>query len=261
MREEHLHAMRGAAFVLAMGLAVALQRLAPHARLRGNWRLNGGLWLVNTVVIGAVCGGCAFTTAEWAAREGIGILRWTAAAGWVAVPASILALDLVSYAWHRANHRLGVLWRFHRLHHSDPTFTASTGVRFHPGELLLSLPVRLAAVVLLGASAEAVLAFEAVFTVANLVEHGDIRLPRRGEHALARLVVTPALHRRHHTRSGPERDSNFGTILSVWDRLLGTYTPSDSTIVVDTGLPGLDHLTLTEALTLPVRGRQGANAC
>jgi sterol desaturase/sphingolipid hydroxylase (fatty acid hydroxylase superfamily) len=262
MGEGDLQAVRAGVFAAALGLAVLLERAAPHARLRSSWRVNGGLWLVNAAVVGAVCGACAFTAAGWAGREGIGLLRWAGVGGWPAILASVVGLDLVSYAWHRANHRLPVLWRFHQVHHSDPTFTAATGVRFHPGELLLSLPLRLGAVVLLGASVGAVLAFEAAFTVANLVEHGNIDLPRRLEDALGRVLVTPALHRRHHTKVGPERDTNFGTIFSVWDRLLATYTKSDSATAVDTGLPGLERLTLAGALVLPVRpGRFGGTAC
>ncbi len=253
MSEEQFQAIRAGAFVAAMAAAVLLQRLTPHAQLRGSWRVNGSLWLVNVVVVGAVCGACACTTARWAAREGIGVINWVGLGGWAAIPASVVALDLVSYGWHRANHRVPVLWRFHQVHHSDPTFTVSTGVRFHPGELLLSLPLRLGAVVLLGASAVAVVAFEVAFTVANLVEHGDIAGPRGVERVLGRVLVTPALHRRHHTKVGPERDTNFGTILSVWDRAFGTYTHSDAATVVQTGLPGLDRVSLAAALALPAR--------
>jgi sterol desaturase/sphingolipid hydroxylase (fatty acid hydroxylase superfamily) len=96
-----------------------------------------------------------------------------------------------------------------------------------------------------------VLAFEVVFAFANLIEHGDINL--RGERVLARVLVTPALHRRHHTRTGPERDTNFGTIFSGWDRLFGTFTDSDSSTTVETGLPNVQNLTLAGALVLPVR--------
>jgi sterol desaturase/sphingolipid hydroxylase (fatty acid hydroxylase superfamily) len=101
----------------------------------------------------------------------------------------------------------------------------STALRFHPVELLLSLPVRLAAVVLIGAPAEAVLVFEAVFAVWDLVEHGDADLPPPVERMLAGVVVTPALHRRHHAQVRPDRDSNFGTILSLWDRVLRATPP------------------------------------
>lgn len=260
MTEAQLQAIRAGAFVAAMVLAILLQGLAPHARLRGSWRVNGGLWLVNALVVGAVCGACACTAAQWAAREGIGVLNAAGVGAWAAIPATVVGLDLLSYGWHRANHRLPLLWRFHQVHHSDPAFTVSTGVRFHPGELLLSLPLRLAAVVLLGAPVEAVLAFEATFTVANLVEHGDIDLPGGVEGTLARALVTPALHRRHHTRVGPERDTNYGTIFSFWDRLLGTYTQSDSTTRVETGLLGADQVTFAGALMLPARRRGAPDA-
>jgi sterol desaturase/sphingolipid hydroxylase (fatty acid hydroxylase superfamily) len=145
------------------------------------------------------------------------------------------------------------LWRFHQVHHSDPTFTASTGVRFHPGELLLSLPVRLTAVAVVGASAGAVVLFEFVFSVANLVEHGDIDLPVRFERLMGRAFITPALHRRHHTKVGPDRDTNFGTIFATWDRLLGTRADNDSATAIATGLPGVDALTLRRVFVLPLQ--------
>lgn len=260
MSEEQLQVLRGAGFVGAVIAATLLQRFRPHAGHSGSWRVNGGLWVASAVAVGVVCGGCAFTTARWATREGIGVLNWVAADAVVAAAVSLVALDLVSYGWHRANHRIALLWRFHQVHHSDAAFTTSTALRFHPGELLLSLPLRLTTVVALGAPAEAVLVFEIVFTVANLVEHGDIDLPRGVERRLERVLVTPALHRRHHTR-GPERDSNYGTVFSIWDRLLGTYTQSDSTIRVDTGLPGLDGVTLRRALLLPVHTPGPACGC
>ena len=256
MDEGTFQLLRGSAFFLAVGLAVALQRATPHGRLRGSWLVNGGLWLLNAVVLGVVCGACGFSVAQWAASEHIGLLNWVTAPRWVSLVATIVLLDLVSYGWHRANHRIGALWRFHQVHHSDPTFTTSTGVRFHPGELLLSLPVRLGTVVLLGAPAVAVLAFEVAFTFANLIEHGDIDLSQRSERVLGFFFVTPALHRRHHTRMGPARDTNFATVFSGWDRLFGTYTASDSTVAVDTGLPGLSQVTLAEALALPIHVRQ-----
>ncbi len=244
---------RAGAFALALAAAATWQRLAPHARHRGSLRVNAGLWALDAAIVGGVCGTCALAAAEWAARRGVGIAHALAAPWWVATPASVLGLDLVSYLWHRANHGVALLWRFHRVHHSDPSFTVSTGLRFHPGELLLSLPVRLLAVVLLGAPAAAVLAFEAVFAFANLVEHGDIDLPPRLERAVDRLVVTPALHRIHHSRLPPERDRNFGTILIVWDRLLGTHRPNRSAARVDVGLDDTGTPRgLWDALRLPL---------
>jgi sterol desaturase/sphingolipid hydroxylase (fatty acid hydroxylase superfamily) len=257
MTEWQFQVLRGLGFLTALSLAVLLQRLTPHARLRGSWGVNGALWLVNLVVLGTVCGACACTVARWAAASGVGILNTAHLSPWVAIPASVLSLDLVSYGWHRANHLIPLLWRFHQVHHSDPAFTASTGVRFHPGELLLSLPLRLTAVVVVGVPVEAVLVFEIIFTIANLMEHGDIDFPHRFESLMARLCITPALHRRHHTKSGPDRDTNFGTIFSAWDRLFGTYAESDSAALIETGLPGLDTPSFPRALALPLQ-RVGA---
>jgi sterol desaturase/sphingolipid hydroxylase (fatty acid hydroxylase superfamily) len=253
MSEGQFQLLRGAGFVAALTLAVLLQRLRPHARLRSSWFVNGGLWFTNLVILGVVCGACACTVARWAATNGIGVLNTVSAPQWLGVPATIITLDLVSYLWHRANHRVSFLWRFHQVHHSDPTFTASTGVRFHPGELLLSLPVRLTAVAVVGASAGAVVLFEFVFSVANLVEHGDIDLPVRFERLMGRAFITPALHRRHHTKVGPDRDTNFGTIFATWDRLLGTRADNDSATAIATGLPGVDALTLRRVFVLPLQ--------
>jgi sterol desaturase/sphingolipid hydroxylase (fatty acid hydroxylase superfamily) len=251
--EQDFQVLRGGGFVAAGLLALLLQRLRPHGKLRGSWRVNGSLWFVNLVVIGAVCGACACTVARWAADSGFGILNTLTAPRWLGIPAAIVTLDLVSYFWHRANHRIPLLWRFHQVHHSDPTFTTSTGVRFHPGELLLSLPVRLTAVVLVGASATAVVVFEIVFTVANLVEHGDIDLPLPFERLMGRVFITPALHRRHHTKLGPDRDTNFGTIFATWDRLFCTRAENDSATAIETGLPGLNQLTLPRLFMLPLQ--------
>jgi sterol desaturase/sphingolipid hydroxylase (fatty acid hydroxylase superfamily) len=258
MTERDFQVVRAAGFVLAVAVAVSLQRLTPHARLRGSWRTNCGLWAIDACVLGAVCGACAYTVARWASVAGIGVLNWVPMPRRVALIASVVVLDMVSYAWHRANHQLRWLWQFHRVHHSDTTFTVSTGVRFHPGELVLSLPVRLSAVVALGAPPEGVVFFELIFAVANLVEHGDINLPARLDQRLAPLLITPALHRRHHSKQVKELNRNFGTIFSLWDRCFGTFLASRSTADVQTGLPGMrDAPQLVQALLFPVRHRAG----
>jgi sterol desaturase/sphingolipid hydroxylase (fatty acid hydroxylase superfamily) len=254
VKEAEFQLLRAGSFALAAVLATTLQSLMPHASSRGSVRANLGLWAVDGIVMGLVCGACACTVARWAASAGVGILNATRASLWVGIPATVAALDLVSYVWHRANHVVPALWRFHRVHHSDRTFTVSTALRFHPGELVLSLPLRLLAVALLGAPAVAIVVFEALFAVANLVEHGDIDLPAGLEGAMSKLLVTPALHRFHHTRAGRERDHNYGTILTAWDRMLGTYRPSSSAARIDVGLADLPGaLELGAALVLPVR--------
>lgn len=254
MTETEFNLVRSVGFAVALGLAAALQHWRPHARIRRPPGSNAGLWAVNLVVIGVVCGGCACSVARWAAAADVGLLNTISAPVWLVVPATVLTLDFVSYLWHRANHRVRWLWRFHQVHHSDAAFTVSTGVRFHPGELLLSLPVRLTAVAALGASAVAVVAFEVVFTIANLIEHGDIDLPLAIERRIGRVCVTPALHRRHHSRRCHELNSNYGTLFTWWDRLLGTYTGGSSDERVETGLAGLPETPgIGRALILPLR--------
>jgi sterol desaturase/sphingolipid hydroxylase (fatty acid hydroxylase superfamily) len=254
MTEAEFQAFRAAGFALAVGLAVLLQRVTPQAGLRGIRSENFGLWVLNLAVMAAICGACACTASRWAAARHLGLLHAVALPGWAGVGVTIVALDFVSYAWHRANHVFPLLWRFHAVHHSDAHFTASTAVRFHPGELVLSLPLRLGAIVALGAPVHAVVAFEIVFAVANLIEHGNIALPARFERPAQRLLITPALHRMHHARTGPARDSNFGTILVVWDRLLGTCRENDSATRIDTGLPGIGGRPgLATLLLMPLR--------
>ncbi|HYC55701.1 MAG TPA: sterol desaturase family protein [Candidatus Binatia bacterium] len=251
MAESDAGLLRLIGFGLAIGAALVLQRLSPHSRTAGSLRVNGELWVINIIVMGTLCGACVCSAAQWAASREMGLLQWSAAPTPVALVVSVLFLDLVSYAWHRANHVVPFLWRWHRVHHSDPSFTVSTSLRFHPGELILSLPLRILAVVVLGAPVLAVVVFEVVFTLANSIEHGDINLPRRFEAAAQRVFVTPALHRWHHTVLVPDRDTNFGTIFSVWDRLFGSFSPSDSATTIRTGVPGVTEVGLRDALAMP----------
>ncbi len=225
----------GLAATLMAGLA--LERWRPHAHLRPAWRTNLGLWAIDSLLMATVCGACGWVVASWAASVGLGLLVWMDAGKVSAVVAGILGLDAVSYAWHRANHRLPLLWRFHQVHHGDASFHITTALRFHPGELLLALPVRLSAVVALGVPPEGVLVFELVFGVANLLVHGNFDVPRRFEPIVRRLFVTPALHRGHHTAEWRELDTNFGTVFSFWDRLAGTFRASGPELLILTGLP------------------------
>lgn len=253
MTEAEFQTVRGVGFVLAAALAIGLQRFRPGEAETVARPLNLALWLLNGVTISAMCGACACAVATWAERNHFGLLSRSSMPPLASVPVVVLGLDLVSYGWHRANHRLPVLWRFHQVHHSDTSLTVSTATRFHPGELLLSLPIRLAAVAVLGAPAVAVAIFEVVFAFANLFEHGNIRLPSASERRGARVVVTPSLHRRHHANREQLRDANFGTIFSVWDRFFGTYAEHPPGLRLDLGLPnGRQARTLGDALLLPL---------
>ena len=256
MSESDVQLVRGLVPLAAFGVGLVLERIAPHAALRPAWRANLGLWLLDALLMAAVCGACAWTVAGWAQASGIGLLNQLDAPLGAGIAATVVGLDLLSYVWHRANHELAFLWRFHRIHHADADYHVSTALRFHPGELLLALPVRLGVIVLLGAPPVAVVMFEAIFGIANVLEHGNFKLPRRLEQVLGVVLVTPALHRRHHSTERSERDSNFGTILCLWDRLAQTFLPSASSAVFRTGLPGRTGAgarSLTAMLLAPIR--------
>jgi len=255
MTEFHFQIVKSAGFVAALCLAVVLQRWRPHEPLEGSWRTNAGLWAFNATALGLVCGGCACAASLWAGDEGLGLLNQVSVPLWAAISISVFGLDLVSYVWHRANHRVPLLWRFHQAHHSDSQYTVTTALRFHPGELLLALPVRLFAVVVLGVPVAAIIVFEVVFAFANFWDHGNIGLPSRLEQALGQVIITPALHRRHHSVQARSLDSNYGTIFSLWDRLLGTFGDNRSSVRIETGLPGLQgSLGTLGVLALPARG-------
>ena len=211
----------------ALALGLALERAAPHESVRPAWGVNLGIWLAATALRAAVFGGAEWQVARWAEASHFGLFQAAAAPAWLAVAATVLALDLVSYLWHRANHRVPVLWRFHRVHHADPALHVSTALRFHPGEILLSVPVRLAAIAVLGAPVAGVIAFESFFGAMNALEPARFSVPARLARALALVLVTPALHRVHHAVSRREHDSNYSTTFSVWDRLGRSFRAGD----------------------------------
>ena len=250
---------RAVGLAAAFLIGLALERWRPHERLHPAWSTNLGLWAVDSLLMATVCGACGWVVAAWAAGHGLGLLAWLGASPWAAAGLGLVGLDVVSYLWHRANHQVPVLWRFHQVHHADASFHVTTGLRFHPGELLLALPVRLAAILALGVPPEGVLVFELVFGAANLLEHGNFDLPRRLEHVVRRGFVTPALHRGHHVSNWTELNTNFGTVFSIWDRLAGTFRASEPDRRVVTGLPNsspLEAPSLSGSLLLPFARRR-----
>lgn len=242
MDETTFQVAKSAGFVLSFALVFAAQSLWPYRRrarlVSANWRPNLPLAAINTLLTALLCGGCLCAAARFAEARGFGLLRVAGPPLAVSLALTFVALDLTLWAWHRANHRLGVLWRFHRVHHSDVDFDVTTSLRFHAGELLLSLPIKMAVALLLGAPVSAILLFEVVFGLFNMLVHGNLRLPAAAEAALAGVLILPAAHRRHHSVEPADRDANFGTVLSIWDRLAGTSRAARSTDAVTTGLPG-----------------------
>lgn len=189
-------------------------------------------------------------------RQGVGLLRWLDVPRPWSIAAAVLLLDYTLWIWHWANHRVPFLWRFHLAHHVDRDMDASTAFRFHFGEMLLSIPVRAAQIALIGAEPLAVAVWQGILFGAILFHHSNIRLPRRFEALLARIVVTPRMHGIHHSAREDETNSNWSSILSVWDLLHRTFRfdVPDERIVI--GVPAYQDprdVTIGRVLTLPFR--------
>lgn len=160
---------------------------------------------------------------EFARVRGWGVVRWMPLPVWGQWVLAILLFDCWQYWWHRINHRVPLFWRFHAVHHSDADLDASSGVRFHTGELALSFLVRLIVVPLLGLTILQLLVYEALSLPIILFHHSNLRLSGRADRGLRWLIVTPWMHYVHHSRLQPETDSNYSSFLSIWDRLFGSF--------------------------------------
>jgi sterol desaturase/sphingolipid hydroxylase (fatty acid hydroxylase superfamily) len=192
----------------------------PRAR---RWPANLGIIVVDSVVLRLVFPILAVGVAGLAQTRGWGLFHWLEAPFWLACAASLLLLDLTIYAQHVIFHKVPALWRLHRMHHTDLDFDVTTALRFHPLEIVLSMLIKLVVVVILGAPPVAVLLFEVILNATALFNHGNVGLPERADRALRWLLVTPDMHRVHHSVRPEETDSNFGFNLPWWDRLFGTY--------------------------------------
>ena len=217
------------AVFFAVFAAMALWEIAAPARaLRlarvARWRANLGLALVNTLLVRVALPTTALAVAALATEQNWGLLNRIDAPLWASVAAGIVALDLVVYFQHVLFHAVPALSRLHAVHHADPDFDLTTGIRFHPFEILLSALVKVSAIVALGAPVYAVLVFEVLLNATAMFNHANVSLPPALERWVRRVLVTPDMHRIHHSVIESERNSNYGFCLSVWDQLLGTYT-------------------------------------
>ncbi len=199
---------------------------APRLSRALRWRANLGLAVLNTLLLRVALPGSALAFAALAAASGWGLLNRVELPGWVAVPVGVVALDLVIYFQHVLFHSVPALTRLHAVHHADPDFDLTTGIRFHPLEIVLSTLLKFAAIAALGAPVLAVLVFEVLLNATAMFNHANVSLPAWLEPWVRRVLVTPDMHRTHHSVIETERNSNYGFCLSVWDRLLGTYTPA-----------------------------------
>ena len=222
----HEPLIRLAAFLGVLGAMLVLERAFPRRPQRLSWRrwpANFGLVVLSSLLVRLLAPAAAMGAALYAESQGLGLLRWLEVNGLVGGVLAVLLLDLLIYFQHRVFHAVPVLWRLHRVHHADPELDASSGLRFHPVEILLSMAIKMAAVVALGAPAEAVLMFEVLLNATSLFNHANLALPAWVDGALRLVLVTPDMHRVHHSEVREETDSDFGFCLSCWDRLFGTY--------------------------------------
>lgn len=216
------------------------KRLAFHASLAA----------VNTVLVRLLIYVPFLLWIVYVEEQGWGISRWLGLGGWVEVVASLIAIDLFDYVWHRANHQVPFLWRFHKAHHHDNEMDVSTALRFHPGELFLSAIAKASWVVIWGPSAIAWFVFEAMISLCAQFHHSNIDLPDPIERVLSRIIVTPRFHTSHHVVEREYGHANFSTIFSFWDPLFRTYNqapigPDRPPAADGIGLPEARDLTLS----------------
>jgi len=208
-------------------LLTALESWLPAAldrqrRLRHAAR-NLSLGSLNVALLALLATPFLAHVAVWAEENRVGLLRLVNVSPMIGGVLAILLFDAWMYLWHRANHQLGFLWRFHRVHHSDPEMDATTAVRFHTGEILISSALRLAVIPLLGITIYQLLVYEMALLPVILFHHSNVRFPESLDRWLRTIIVTPAIHRVHHSRLRMETDSNYSSIFSFWDRMAGTF--------------------------------------
>jgi sterol desaturase/sphingolipid hydroxylase (fatty acid hydroxylase superfamily) len=213
------------------------RRMLTVSKLQ-RWQANIGIILADSLVVRLLVPIAPVTLAATAQSQGWGLFNLLGIPGWIELIAGLLILDLIIYLQHRLFHRIPLLWRLHRMHHTDLDLDVSTGTRFHPIEIALSLLIKIAAVLLFGIAPLTVLLFEVILNATSMFNHANLALPLPLDRWLRLLLVTPDMHRVHHSVRPKETDSNFGFCQPWWDRLLGTYReqPRDGHIGMTIGL-------------------------
>lgn len=208
--------------VLAASEALFPRRVRSLSRWR-RWPGNIGISALNTALIRLIFPATAVAIAGLAETHGWGLLQLMALPETAKIILAIIILDLIIYLQHVLFHAVPLLWRLHRMHHADPDFDVTTGSRFHPAEIMLSMGIKLMVIAALGAPAIAVLIFEILLNGASMFNHANLKLPLHADRMLRRFIVTPDMHRVHHSIIPSETNSNFGFNVPWWDHLFGTY--------------------------------------
>lgn len=217
-----LSAFAGIFALMALWEAMAPLRQQSINRLK-RWPSNLGIVALNTLLARVVFPTTAVGLAMLAEAKGWGLFHVFGVPSWAAIVLGVVLLDLAIYLQHVLVHAVPALWRLHRMHHADLEFDVTTGARFHPIEILLSMVLKMMVITALGAPAVAVLVFEVLLNATAMFNHSNVRIPHRLDRVLRLVVVTPDMHRIHHSVVPRETNSNFGFNLPWWDRLFGTY--------------------------------------
>jgi sterol desaturase/sphingolipid hydroxylase (fatty acid hydroxylase superfamily) len=261
----HEPAVRLSFFVGVFAIMGLWELRAPRRVLRVSkalrWANNIALVVLNTLLLRLLFPAAALGMAAFAAEQGWGLLNYVELPFWLAVVVAVVALDFAIWLQHVMVHAIPALWRLHRVHHADPDYDLTTGARFHPIEIVLSMLIKFATIAVLGPPMVAVLLFELLLNATAMFNHGNVRLPAKVDRVLRWLVVTPDMHRVHHSVEDDETNSNFGFNLPWWDRLFGTYRdqPRGGHEAMTIGIRGYtqprDVSWLPALLALPFRGR------
>ena len=252
-------------FVLLVGLEAVFPRKKRSMPRGKRWLTNIAIIIVDSVALRLMGPVVAIAAASYAAENGIGLFNWTSLPGWLEFLLALVIFDLAIYAQHVISHKIPLLWALHKVHHADRDIDVTTAVRFHPVEIILSMLYKSALVLLLGPSVLAVFVFALLLNLFAMFNHANLRLPLSVDGVLRLFVVTPDMHRVHHSTVKTETDSNFGFSIALWDRLFGTYTAQPAAGHDDV-LIGLDEYQsdhpneLWWSLTLPFHDRYRSKA-
>ena len=211
-------------FALMISWEIISPRRKQLPDRKHRWIINLGLAAFNSLILRLSIGSLAYVSAINASEHSIGLLNVVAVPSWLAIIVTLLFLDFAIYCQHIVSHRWSLLWRLHQVHHTDVAFDASTAVRFHPLEIIISLLYKTLCVYLLGANPTAVFIFEIILNGAATFNHGNVNLPSALDKIIRTVLVTPDMHRIHHSTDPVEFNSNYGFCLSCWDRWCRTYT-------------------------------------
>jgi sterol desaturase/sphingolipid hydroxylase (fatty acid hydroxylase superfamily) len=259
-----LGAFIGVFTAMALWEAAAPRRPRSYPRAK-RWPSNLAIVVLNTALVRILLSATAVSLAALGTQRGWGLLNNLPLLSWCRIITSVILLDLAIYLQHVMFHAVPALWRVHRMHHADLDFDVTTGARFHPIEIILSMLIKFGVIAAIGVSAAGVLIFEVLLNATSMFNHGNVRIPVGLDRYLRWLVVTPDMHRVHHSIVVAETNSNFGFNLPWWDRLLGTHRAQPAaghegmTIGIEQFRVGRE-LWLDRMLLQPFRGPAGAYA-